>query len=61
MTQAEINKINDIVEAMSNEEKVVVVKNIPTELLQNEITRRLNRDRELRELITNLVNSMEKY
>ena len=61
MTQAEVNKINNIIEAMSDEEKAVVVRNLPTEFLQGEITRRLKRDKEQNNLILELYKSIEKY
>lgn len=61
MSDAERNKIEEIIDAMSNEEKVVVVRSIDTDILQGEISRRLNRDREQKNAIIGLANSMEKY
>ena len=61
MTDAEVIRLEEIIDAMSDEEKAVVVRNIDTDILQGEISRRLNRDREQKNAIIGLVNSMEKY
>ena len=61
MTDAERNRIEEVIEGMGDEEKAVVVRCIPTDILQGEITRRLNRDKEQQRVMINLVNSMERH
>ena len=60
MTNAEINKLEEIVEAMSYEEKLVAVRCIPTEILEGELSRRSSRDREQTDRLRKLVNNMER-
>ena len=61
MTDAEVKRLEEIIDAMGYEEKVVAVHSIPTEILEDELKRRSKRDMEHKELIKNLVDSMEKY
>lgn len=61
LSKAEAEKIELLVGNMTNEEKEVVVHSIPTEILQNEITRRLKRDKKTTEKIKVIVDSLEKY
>lgn len=61
MTNAESIKLEEIVEAMSDEEKTVAVRCIPTEILEGELSRRSSRDREQTDRLRELVNNMERY
>lgn len=61
MSEAETKRLEEIIDAMGYEEKVVAVHSIPTEILEGELSRRSSRDRERKELIKNLVENMEKY
>lgn len=61
LPQGEAEKIERIVGNMSNLEKAVAVRKIPTEILQNEITRRVKRDKENLRCIKEVIDSMEDY
>lgn len=61
LTDTEKEKITRVVEAMSKAEKIVAVRSIPTEILQNEVTRRIKRDKDKLKGFKELVESMEKY
>lgn len=61
MTNAEVIKLEEIVEAMSHEEKVVAVRCIPTEILEGELSRRSSRDREQNDRLRELVKNMERH
>ena len=61
MTNAEVIKLEEIVEGMSHEEKVVAVRCIPTEILENELSRRSSRDREQNDRLRELVKNMERH
>lgn len=61
MTNAEVIKLEEIVEAMSEEEKLVAVRCIPTEILEGELSRRSSRDREQNDRLRELVKNMERH
>ena len=61
MTNAEVIKLEEIVEAMSTEEKLVAVRCFPTDILEGEINRRLTRDKEQNDRLRELVNNMERH
>ncbi len=61
MTNAEVIKLEEIVEAMSTEEKVVAVRCLPTEILEGELSRRSSRDREQNDRLRELVKHMERH
>lgn len=61
LTEADVAKVTEIIEGMSRAEKVVAVRSIATEILQNEVTRRIKRDKAKLNDFRELVNSMEKY
>ena len=58
---AEAEKIERLVGNMSNPEKAVAVHKIPTEILQNEITRRIQRDKAALNQIKGIVDALERY
>ena len=61
LSKVETEKIERIIGNMSNQEKEVAVHSIPTEILQNEISRRLKRDKENLRGIKAIIDCMEKY
>lgn len=61
MTQTEVEAIESVIDSMSNLEKAVAVHSIPTEILQNEITRRIQRDKAAMKQIKSIVDAFEKY
>lgn len=61
LTTAEIDRLERTVKNMSNDEKKVVVKKIPTPILQNELSRRMLRDHEIKEDFKRLQAKMEDY
>lgn len=61
LTKAEVDKIGQIIESLSKDEKIIAVRSFPTEILQNEISRRLKRDKDQRNQLRDIVNAMEKY
>ena len=61
LTKAETDKIGQIIESLSKDEKIIAVRNFPTEILQNEISRRLKRDKDQRNALKEMVNAMDKY
>lgn len=61
LTEVEVEKIQGVISSMSNLEKAVVVRKIPTEILQNEISRRLKRDKADLRSIKAIIGSMEEY
>jgi hypothetical protein len=61
LSPAEAEKIEKIIGNMSNHEKAVAVHSIPTEILQNEITRRVQRDKEVIKQIKSIVDALERY
>jgi len=61
LSPAETEKIERIIGSMSNHEKEVAVHKIPTEILQNEITRRIKRDKEDLKGIKAIIENMEEY
>lgn len=46
LTVAEVERLERVTNNMSNDEKAVIVRKIPTVILQNEMTRRIKRDEE---------------
>lgn len=61
LPKVEAEKIERVIEGMSNHEKEVAVRKIPTEILQNEISRRLKRDKaDLRD-IKAIIDRLEEY
>lgn len=61
LTTAEIDRLERTIKNMSNDEKKVVVKKIPTPILQNELSRRMLRDHEIKEDFKRLQAKMEDY
>lgn len=61
LSEAGVAKIEEIMEGMSRAEKVIAVRSISIEILQNEVTRRIKRDSEKLKCFRELVNSMEKH
>lgn len=61
LSAGEVYAIERIIGNMSNAEKAVAVRSIPTEILQNEVTRRLKRDNANLKGLKELVSSMESY
>lgn len=61
LTKAETDKIEQIIESLSKAEKIIAVRSFPTEILQNEISRRLKRDKDQRNALRDMVNAMDKY
>ncbi len=61
MTNAEINKLKEVIEGMSHEEKLVAVKCLPTEILEGEIKRRLTVYEEQNDRFIKLIESMERH
>ncbi len=61
MTNAEINKLEEVVDAMGYDEKVVAVRCIDTEVLLGEITRRLITYKEQNERFKDLITCMERH
>lgn len=61
MTQIEIEKIESVMDAMSNEEKAVAVHSIPIEILQNEITRKIQMKQAAINQIKGIVDALERY
>ena len=61
MTNAEINKLKEVIEGMSHEEKVVAVGCIPTEILEAEIKHRLRVYEEQNNQLRELINNMERH
>ena len=61
LTEADTAKVTEVIKAMSKAEKIVAVRNMPTEILQNEISRRIKRDKEKLRGFKELVESMEEY
>lgn len=55
LTTSEVEKIEQIIRSMNYKEKSVVAKQIPTEIMQAEITRRLNRDKQKMEALKNIL------
>lgn len=62
LTTAEVEKLERTIKNMSNDEKKVAVRKIPTFILQNEITRRIKRDEEYkREFMSLAAKYQEEY
>ena len=61
MKQNEIEAIKSVIGSMTNYEKEIAVHSIPTEILQNEISRRMNRDREALKGIRNILGALDEY
>ena len=61
MSEAEKNKLQDVIYAMGYEEKLVAVRCIPTEILEDELKRRSSKQREQNNLLKELVKNMEKH
>lgn len=61
LSQGETEKIERIIGNMSNGEKTVAVRKIPTEILQNEITRRIQRDKANLRGVKAIIDAMEDY
>ena len=58
---AEVEKIETVIGNMTNLEKAVAVRKISTEILQNEITRRVKRDKENLRGIKAIIDGLEEY
>ena len=54
-------KIEEFTAGLTEAERVIVMRNIPTEDLLEEIGRRIKRDRAQLDVIVGVVNAREKY
>ena len=61
MSNNDKNKLEEFISGLNDAERGVVLQNIPTEELLEELSRRIKRDRAQLDVIVGVVNAREKY